>query len=91
MPDENANQCKEAAIDRLRLMVRRSCAWPDERNDFVLALRVLSLDPADPNVDHSLVDLYGALHLSARTNEMVYLSTEHRRLMAYCVVLLSKP
>jgi hypothetical protein len=48
-------------IDLQRLMIYRSCVWPDERDDIALALKVLSLNPADPDVDHPLVDLYRAL------------------------------
>ena len=63
----------------------------DERDDIKLSVDALKLDPADPDVDHPLVDLYRALHLSARTNEMVYLSAEHKQLLADCVDLMTKP
>jgi hypothetical protein len=71
-------------------MIQRSCPWPDERDDIALALQALSLDPAEPEVDHPLVELYRALHFSARSNSIIYLSAEHKRLLTDCVLLLSR-
>jgi hypothetical protein len=77
---------RSSTADRLRHMNRRSCAWPDERDDIALALQVLSPNPADSDVDHPLVDLYGALHFSARTNGMIYLSREDCHLLAEVII-----
>ncbi len=88
MPDATL---RHATAERLRRMVDRGCAWPDERGDIKLALDALKLDPADPDVDHPLIDLYRALLLSARTSEMMYLSAEHKRLLTDCVDLMTKP
>ena len=82
---------RHATVDRHPPIMIRGCVWPDERDDIKLALDTLELDPADPDLDHPLVDLYRALHLSARTNEMMYVSAEHKRLLTDCVDLMSKP
>lgn len=58
---------------RLCIMIKRGCSLPDERGDIKLALDALGLDAAKPNANHPLADLYQALHLSARLNEMVLL------------------
>jgi hypothetical protein len=80
-----------ATADRLHLIVNRSCAWPDERDDISLALQVLSLNPAAPDIDHPLVDLYKALHLSVRLNEMVYLSAENKRFLTLGLNMMTEP
>ena len=36
---------------------------------------------ANPDVDHPLVEQYRALHFSSRTNNMIYLSAEHKLLL----------
>lgn len=80
MAGEHRMALKAAVLDRLHLINKHSWAWPDERDDIVLALQVfslVSLGPADSEVDHPLVDLYRALHFPARTNKMVYLSMKH--------------
>ena len=86
MPDTTL---RHATAERLRRMITRGCVWSDEHADIKLAVDALGLDPADPDVDHPLVDLYRALLLSARLNEMLYLSVEHKRWLAGCVDLLS--
>ena len=67
-----------AIIDRLWLIHRRGCVFGDEREDIRLAVAVLALDAANPNVDHPFIDLYHALLLATNERE-VYLSSEHRR------------
>ncbi len=42
---------------------------------------VVVINPADPDVDHPLADLYRALYLSADSNGILYLSREDRHLL----------
>ena len=70
-----------ATIDWLRLIIRRECAWLDERDNILTAAKALGIDPAHPDVNHPLADLYRALHLSVANNGVIYLSREHCRLL----------
>jgi hypothetical protein len=51
---------------------------------------VLGVDPADPDVDHQLADLYRALHFSTRMNEMVYMSVEYKIIFKAYVKMIEK-
>jgi hypothetical protein len=46
-------------------MLRRRCAFGDERDDLAVALQALDLHPEDPGADHPPIDLYLALRFSA--------------------------
>jgi hypothetical protein len=50
---------------------------------------MLCVDPAS-DIDHQLADLYRALNFSARTNEMIYLSVEHKMILKACVKAIGK-
>ncbi len=61
---------RQGATHQLRRIIDNDCVWHDECCDIKLALDVLKLDPADPNVDHPLADVYRVLDIGAKTNEM---------------------
>jgi hypothetical protein len=93
MPDsapDDFNQHRIAATaDRLRRMIERSCAWPDEIEDILLAVEALGVDLLDQRTHDRAPDLMFYLirdvHRATGTDAVVPLDPEHKQWLAEAV------
>ncbi len=76
---------KATTAQRLRRIVRRRVAWPNDQGVIQVAARVLGIDPTDPLEDHPLAVLCQVLHLSEAGAEVLRLAREHCALLTEAI------
>jgi hypothetical protein len=88
-PDDFNQHRIDATADRLRRMIERSCAWPDEIEDILLAVEALGVDFFDRRTHDRAPDLMFYLirdvHRAASTDAVVPLNPEHKQWLAEAV------
>ncbi len=72
---------KATTAQRLRRIVQRRVARPNDQGTIQVAVRALGVDPMDPLEDHPLAVLCQVLHLAEAGAEVLRLAREHCALL----------